>query len=679
MPKFFFHFPLSIFSPSFYVFFSFFILFSCHSSKEEVVEVQAYASLSDSTRYVGINTCKQCHPSIYESYIQTGMGQSFAIASRKKTSASFDVHSLIFDKFKNLYYKPIWNEDSLYLEEFRLENSDTIFQRIERISYIIGSGQHTNSHMMNENGYVYQVPATFYTQKGHWDLPPGFENGANTRFNRKIELECMTCHNAFPKIVEGSENKYEMIPNGIDCERCHGPGSEHVKQKMAGNIIDITKQVDYSIVNPAKLPIALQLDICQRCHIQGNAVLNEGKSFYDFRPAMHLSEVMNVFMPVYKGDEDSHIMASHAERLKMSPCFIQSLKKSEEKTDPATQLRPYTNALTCVTCHNPHVSVKATNKDIFNNTCKKCHSNSVSATSSLNCTQDKQKRSLVQDNCVQCHMLRNTTIDIPHVSVTDHYIRKPVDIGTVKKIKEFVTLACINNSAADAPSRGNAFISYYEKFTNNPAFLDSAKRYFNDRTDDDISKNFKSLVRLAYLQNNFQKVITYAERVKNIFSILNRKNFSNEDAWTLYRIGEAYSALNNINLAIDFVQRAVVLGPFNLDFRNRLALLQMDAEKIEDARANFEFILSENPKYVSAYVSLGYLILSVDHDVARADSYYEKALALDPDHEQAIFNKAGTYMYLNRKKDAIAMLNRLLKINPNHINARKMLVMLKST
>ena len=34
-------------------------------------------------------------------------------------------------------------------------------------------------------------------------LPPGYENGFNNRFNRLIELECMSCHNAFPEMVLG--------------------------------------------------------------------------------------------------------------------------------------------------------------------------------------------------------------------------------------------------------------------------------------------------------------------------------------------------------------------------------------------------------------------------------------------------------------------------------------------
>jgi tetratricopeptide (TPR) repeat protein len=325
-----------------------------------------------------------------------------------------------------------------------------------------------------------------------------------------------------------------------------------------------------------------------------------------------------------------------------------------------------------VTCHNPHVSVKVTEKEHFNNVCRNCHHDAHAYDAKTPFPSGR-----VGDgqfvNCVHCHMPKNGTIDIPHVSVTDHYIRKPVDTAAVKKIKEFVTLACINNPSADAASRGNAFLSYYEKFNNNPAFLDSAKRYISDANDSDISRNIKSLVRWAYLKNDFQTVAGFAKYVQNNPRMHDSKSFSNDDAWTLYRIGESFSALQNYPAAIDYLMHAVRLEPFNLDFRNRLAQVQVDAQRIGDARKNFEFILSENPKFASAYVSLGYLILSVDHDIAKADSYYDKALALDPDNEQAMFNKAGTLMYLNKKPEAISMLKRLLKKNPQRADAKSMM------
>src|SRR3954463_12766647 len=99
--KFIFHFMQSFKSISFLVtmfLFSFILIFERCNSKTSsaVTETKTYASLNDTVKYVGINTCRQCHESIYETFIQTGMGSSFDIASHKKSSAKFDQHSVIY-------------------------------------------------------------------------------------------------------------------------------------------------------------------------------------------------------------------------------------------------------------------------------------------------------------------------------------------------------------------------------------------------------------------------------------------------------------------------------------------------------------------------------------------------------------------------------------------------------
>ncbi|MBK7667021.1 MAG: hypothetical protein IPJ32_06480 [Sphingobacteriaceae bacterium] len=292
-----------------------------------------YLNHADSARYVGMNQCKLCHQSIYNSFIKTGMGKSFDVATKEKSSADYS-HPLIYDKIKDFYYNASWRNDSLYFTEFRLKGRDTIFKRTEQVNYIIGSGQHTNSHIQSVNGYLNQMPMTFYTQKKKWDLPPGFEDGHNTHLNRKIGLECMSCHNSYPNFVLGSENKYNGVQEGINCERCHGPGSIHVAQRQTGSKIDTSKYIDYSIVNPAKLSIDRQFDICQRCHLQGNAVLKEGKSFFDFKPGMKLNDFMTVFLPKYENADDEFIMASHADRLKQSKCFIKSYEVASKAQPP---------------------------------------------------------------------------------------------------------------------------------------------------------------------------------------------------------------------------------------------------------------------------------------------------------------------------------------------------------
>jgi tetratricopeptide (TPR) repeat protein len=638
-----------------------------------VKEENTYAGLNDTVKYVGINACRQCHESIYETFIHTGMGSSFDIASKKKSSAKFDAHAVIYDKDKDFYYKAFWENDSLKFLEFRLEGKDTVHKRIETINYIVGSGQHTNSHIMNTNGYLNQAPMTFYTQKGHWDLPPGFENGGNSRFSRLIGLECMSCHNGYPEFVMGSENKYEKIKNGIDCERCHGPGEKHVADKRSGKILDISKDIDYSIVNPAKLPIALQLDICQRCHIQGNAVLNEGKSFFDFRPGMHLSDVMNVFMPLYAGRTDEHIMASHAERLKMSRCFTETLKEAE-KNNSANVLRPYEHALTCVTCHNPHVSVRVTDNSVFNNKCKNCHS----SVKHNECTEKPELLSREQNNCVKCHMVKSGATDIPHVRVTDHFISIPLKDSEVGKVKKFIGIACINNPDPPAEAKGKAFITYFEKFNYDKSVLDSALKYFPGGSKEDIHKNFSSLVQIYFLKNDYSKIIYYTNQAEDVLSFLNKKSYSNSDAWTCYRVGESYSDLDEPENALKFYRRATELAPYELDFQNKFGTALMETGNSEEAQKVFEFMINEYPKYPAAFSNLGFIYLTTEGDTAKANEFYNKAIALDPDYWQAWYNKAGLYAYQKNFSEAKRILNNVLKRNPSDEKAKQILNSLNS-
>ena len=304
-----------------------------------------FLNLNDSVEFVGMQMCRSCHNNVYDTYIHTGMGQSFGKADPLKSAASFDEHSVVYDKTLDFYYKPFFKDSVMYVLEFRLNGNDTTHKRLEKIDYIIGSGHHTNSHMINRNGYLYQAPITYYTQDQKWDLAPGYESGNNQRFDRTIMSECLTCHNHTPTPASGSENKYHKIPLGIECEKCHGAGGLHVKEKLLGNHVDTSKFIDYSIINPKHLSIDLQMDLCQRCHLQGVAVLNSGKTFYDFKPGMKLSEVMNVFLPRFSDSDKRFIMASQADRLQMSDCFKISGK------------------LSCINCHNPHHDVHSTSKN----------------------------------------------------------------------------------------------------------------------------------------------------------------------------------------------------------------------------------------------------------------------------------------------------------------------------
>ncbi len=635
-----------------------------------------YKNHSDTASYVGMNTCKSCHQGIYNTFIQTGMGHSFDKATREKSSASFE-NSVINDKFSDYSYQALWQDDSLFIKEFKLNKKDTSFKRVEQVNFIIGSGQHTNSHLQNINGYIHQMPMTFFTQKKKWDLPPGFENGVNTRFSRKIGLECMSCHNGYPDFVMGSENKYTRVPLGIDCERCHGPGSIHVRERSSGTKIDTSKYIDYSIVNPSKLQIDLQFDICQRCHLQGNAVLKEGKSFYDFKPGQKLSNVMTVFLPKYTTSKSEFIMASHADRLKQSACFI---KTSEKIQSEKTSLKPYKKGLTCITCHNPHVSVRNTNTNQFNLACINCHQINSNVICTEKSTSKNYKSGQLQNsNCVNCHMPNSGSIDIPHVSVHDHYIKKPITKKEKASIKEFLGLIAINESNPDNHSKVKAYLNQYEKFEKNEFYLDSALKLIPFHLKETKTTYLNELVQLYFIQQAYGKIaqlITELEPETVINRILIKQSYSNTHAWTLYRIAESFVNLNQSTNAEIFFKAAIKLAPYQLDFRIKYATNLAFNKKIKPAIEELEYVITENPKIVTAYTNLGYLYL-IQGNVSKCEQLYLQGEKLDPDNIPLLMNIGALYVNLKQNKKALNYFERILKINNQNSIAKEMIRNLK--
>lgn len=601
-------------------------------------------------KYVGMDVCKGCHADIYNTFIQTGMGQSFGLATRQKSAADFTpAHALVYDSALDYYYKPYFVGDSMYIMEFRLEGKDTVHKHVQHIDYVVGSGQHTNSHIFNNNGYLFQAPITFYTQKHRWDLAPGFEKGASTRFTRLIQLECMSCHNAYPDFVMNSENKYNLIKTGIDCERCHGPGSLHVHERQTSTPVDTSKGPDYSIVNPRRLSTELQNNICQRCHLQGIAVLNDGKTFYDFHPGMKLSEVMNVFMPQYEGAQDKMIMASHVERMKKSECYVSSGKMS------------------CITCHNPHVSVKFTPHTQYLNACKSCHG--ASQGQQL-CKESMQVRATNGDDCVACHMPKNGSIDIPHVAVTDHYIRKRPQLDTLqKKITAFLGMKCFNNPKPDAITTARSFMEFYERYTPSRNLIDSAIIYLDRQKEvEDKKKQNRDYIRAYYLANDYQRVTTYAEKMQPA---------AMNDAWTAYRIGEAYYQLSQADKALPWYKRATELMKYSLDFQNKYGICLLALSKVQEASDVFSFVISENPNHISANTNLGYIYMQQGNNTMAYDRM-QRARSIDPDYEQNLVNLAVWYHNNQRMDMARKTLEHLVKRHPENERARAMLLDLGS-
>ena len=601
-------------------------------------QTQYFRNLHDSVSMVGIQTCRSCHHEIYDSYIHTGMGRSFRPAHVNFSDARFDADP-VYDPSKDLYYLPFIKDSLIHVHEFRLWQGDTVHSRIERIDYIVGSGHHTNSHLINRNGYLYQAPVTYYTQEGKWDLAPGFEDGENHRFDRKIMSECINCHNHLPKPASGSDHKYHEIPLGIECERCHGAGALHVNEKLAGNIIDTAKYTDYSIVNPSKLSIDLQMDICQRCHLQGIAVLNNGKTFYDYKPGMPLSEVMNVFLPRFTNSDKRFIMASQADRLKMSKCFTTS------------------KALSCINCHNPHHDVHSTQLNQYNESCKGCHQQPKD----IKCSAPASSLELNNNDCVFCHMPPSSSIDIPHVNITDHYISKhnirkadQVEIDEAKKeeIAGFLGLKSLLKAKVSPLEMAEAYLLLYEKFMAQNNVLDSVEFYLNKcNTEDNVFK-----IRIHYL---------YAKQNWSELSMIDLDAANIQDAWTAYRIGQGHYNLNNYLKAVKYFEKATQLEVYNLDFQEKYAISLAKTNAPSKAEKIFDFILQQDDKRVQSQSNLGFLKAQRGKNID-AMQHFNRALELDPDHELTLLNKLSLLRILQRQEEMESLKRDIIRRFPKY-------------
>lgn len=638
-----------------------FLLVHCQSESNNTTTTSTYLNLAEGVHYTGMGTCKSCHADIHKTFIHTGMGLSLDTADQQKTMATYGKHALVHDPKSDFYYYPYFKSDTLFIQEYRLDGQDTIHQRTERVSYIIGSGQHTNSHLMSVNGYLYQMPITFYTQKGIWDLAPGFEK-ENERFSRFLTTECITCHNNLPELEVGSLNKYASMPKGIECERCHGPGEIHVREKLAGNLVDTSQFIDYTIVNPAHLPRDLQVDLCQRCHLQGLSVLQPEKTFFDHKPGMPLHETFNVFLPRYSDSDQQFIMASQADRMAISPCFLES-------------------EMTCLTCHQPHISVEVTPQKQYNRACINCHQSSTTTDlvnaklAAVTCSATQQVRLENEDDCANCHMPKSGSTDIPHVRITDHYIRKGhtkltqpvITPPPPAKDRTFLGLKILTKDEGTPLEMARGYIAMFDKYIPSKVMLDSAAYYLNLSTQP-FNEVFSTKIHLHFAQENYLALLETVALWKEA-SLPN-------DGWTAYRIGEAYFKTGNYPQAKHYYEVAKKDLPLHLDFREKLGTVAVLLKDFPLARQEFNFILSEHPKRPIALTNLGYVeVLEGRYELG--EKLYDKAIALNPDYEQALLNKAAVRVLQQDFVNGKRLLERALKLNPSNPQTLMMLEQLR--
>lgn len=347
-------------------------------------QTQAGAANSDSKGFAGDQACATCHSSIYNSYEKTSMAQASGLASSNFFSADF-VHQK-----SGVHYRIYSDQGKVWLS-FERPNDPTVRGNRELL-YYIGSGRRGRSYLFAVDGFLFESPVNWYTDRQRWDMAPAFGNAEEMPMNLPAFASCLHCHvSGMRPPLPGTENHYPSPPfsdSGVTCERCHGAGAAHVKGG--------------AIVNPAKLDAMRRDAVCMQCHLEGKAAIERpGRHIYDFQPGQQLSDFIRYF--VFADQQGGGLGAvSQFEALAQSACK----KKSGD-------------AMSCTSCHDPHREPSASDRaSYYRQKCLACHGAKLGTTHHAD-----------QPDCTSCHMPSSLSTDVAHTEVTDHRIRRRPQIA----------------------------------------------------------------------------------------------------------------------------------------------------------------------------------------------------------------------------------------------------------
>ncbi len=369
-----------------------------HRGRERASDAAVPLNARTGVRYVGDLACVSCHEGIAKTYRQHPMGRSILPIEEAQSEVQGEPKERFLFTDRGFDYSLLKRDGRTIHRETKRDRGGQVIGQVEgEVRYVLGSGSHARAFLIERDDYLFQSPITWYSEGGRWALAPGYERQVG-RFERQIGPSCLVCHANQVVHVEGTEGRYRpptFRGHSIGCERCHGAGELHVARPT------LSPGEAPRIVHPGNLAPALREAVCEQCHLLGvSEIARYGRELTDFRPGLPLHEFVTVFVRPLTRAVD-HPNADHVEQLHQSRCFRESQ-----------------GALGCISCHDPHeLPGKDKKVPYYRERCLNCHADkgcAMPATARLQTSPE--------DSCIDCHMPRAATSNVPHVATTHHGI-----------------------------------------------------------------------------------------------------------------------------------------------------------------------------------------------------------------------------------------------------------------
>jgi tetratricopeptide (TPR) repeat protein len=582
--------------------------------------------------YVDPLICAGCHTGIAQSYLQTGMGRSLFRPAPANTVEDYTGSNQFYHSLSDTYYSMILRDGVYYQRRWQIGfGGQQANVEESTIDYVLGSGNHARSYLhRTARGTLIELPLGWYSEKGgYWQMSPGFDS-RRPATRRLISYECVFCHDGYPRIpaghdAPGSEPVFSGdIPQGIDCQRCHGPGGDHVRTaQVAGANVE---QIRAGIVNPARLSPKTRIDLCMQCHLEPASTaipalirrFNRGP--FSFTAGEPLGAFVLAFdhAPATQHDDKFEIVGSSAYRLRQSRCFLESK-----------------DALTCDTCHDPH-RVRRGEEAVrhYSEVCRRCHAaalNRLAATGMHPAGGD----------CVACHMPQRRTDDVVHAVMTDHLIqRRPPSRDLLAELAE--------RHPTEAEEYRAEVVPYY------PSTLPRAgpDALYHALAQVAMKNNLRAgvaeLARLLALQQPREAEwyiqlgdawLASGDPLNAGAAYRRAAQLKPQSARALQSLARALKASRQASRAAEALQRAIQVAPSDARSWYQSAVVAAELGRTGDAIEKMQKGITLDPDLPGEYTTLaGFYAAAGKMD--RAEAASREALRLDP-YDAAAWDLAG--------------------------------------
>jgi predicted CXXCH cytochrome family protein len=616
---------------------------------------------------VDAKVCAGCHADIAKTYSLTGMARSFYPVSTIPSDATYR-HDASQTSFQMLR-----RDGAVFLRHWQTGSGgceDSVEEL--KVDYVMGSGNHVRTYLhRSQRGTLVELPLAWYAGNGgHWAMNPGYD-AVTWPSRRKIGYDCMFCHNAIPSIPAGHEDPGAepmfsgALPEGIDCQRCHGTGGEHVRLAMAPGVKP--EEVAAAIVNPKRLSPERSMEVCMQCHLETtsfslpNAIRRFDRGPFSYRPGEPLKQFILFFDHARgTGHEDKFEIVSSAYRLRMSQCFLKSK-----------------GALTCTTCHNPHSVPRGADAAAhYNGVCRNCHGKGIDLLVA-------GKRHTSDANCIMCHMPKRRTEDVVHAVMTDHHIQRNIPVHPLAELAEKHGSAAeyrgevVPYGAADDLYTAVAQVSAKSNLVNGiPRLVDAIAKERPQRAEfylelgDAWKNNGKPAEALAPYEEALKRRPGSALIMRRLAEALKESGNPQKAAAVLQQgtqaepqNAEAWYDLGLLKSDLSALAKAVELDPELAEAHNSLGAIYAEKGSTVEAEAAFRRALQVEPTSAGAHANLANL-LSVRPHPAEAAWHFEQAVRLAPASALYRFNYAVTLVRMSRMDDAQRQLKAAIQSDP---------------